>query len=94
MLNLLEKPALELVDRDLPINERLRKQRERHNLKANQIAAYLGMKAYRYRAYEARKDAHNFRMPSFSTLIKLAKLYNVSVEYFLGLEEEKPKNTK
>ena len=59
---------------------RLKDLREDHDLSQQQIADYLGMKQPQYSRYErGHRD-----IPS-DVLIKLARLYNVSTDYILGL---------
>ena len=59
---------------------RLKDLREDHDLSQQQVADYLCMKQPQYSRYErGHRD-----IPS-DVLIKLAKLYNTSTDYILGL---------
>ena len=63
---------------------RLRDLREDRDLKQKQIADYLHIKQNTYSQYE-----NGQRQLPIDVLIKLAKYYNVSTDYILGLSEEK-----
>ncbi len=63
---------------------RLRDLREDRDLKQKQIADYLHIKQNTYSQYE-----NGQRQLPIDILIKLAKYYNVSTDYILGLSEEK-----
>ncbi len=59
---------------------RLRDLREDHDLSQQQVADYLGMKQPQYSRYE-----RGLRDIPTDVLIRLAKLYNTSTDYILGL---------
>lgn len=59
---------------------RLKDLREDHDLSQNQIADFLGMKQPQYSRYE-----RGLRDVPTDVLICLAKYYNVSTDYILGL---------
>ncbi|MBR5366750.1 MAG: helix-turn-helix transcriptional regulator [Clostridia bacterium] len=61
---------------------RLRDLREDHDLTQAQVAEFLHMKQPQYYRYE-----HGFRDIPSDVLIRLAKLYNTSVDYILGLTD-------
>ncbi len=67
---------------------RVRDLREDHDLKQRELAAYLSCSQQVYSNYElGQRD-----IPS-DVLIKLSKLYHVSVDYILGLTNN-PKQNK
>ncbi len=59
---------------------RMRDLREDHDLTQNQLVALLGMHKTTYTNYEQGK-----REPPFALMIRLAELYNVSLDYIAGL---------
>lgn len=61
---------------------RLKELREENNYTQKQIADVLEVKQNTYSQYETEK-----REIPISTLIKLAKYYDVSVDYILGLTD-------
>ena len=63
---------------------RLRDLREDADLKHSDIAEYLHIKQNTYSQYE-----NGNRQLPIDALIKLAKFYNVSTDYILGLTNEK-----
>lgn len=63
--------------------KRIKELREDRELKQINIANYLKMKQPQYARYESGK-----REIPIDCLIKLSKLYNVSVDYILGLTDE------
>lgn len=62
---------------------RLKELREEHDYKQEFLAERVGVTQNAYSQYETGKR----RIP-IEALIKLAKLYNVSMDYLLGLTEE------
>lgn len=63
--------------------EILRKLRQQNGLTQKQVAEFLGLTPTGYQHYElCRRD------PSPDTLCKIADLYNCSVDYLLGRENE------
>ena len=62
--------------------QRLKELRTENNLTQTQIAAKLGIRQQSYTRYE-----NGTGEPSLDTLIAIAKLFNVSVDYLLGLTE-------
>ncbi|MBR5174149.1 MAG: helix-turn-helix transcriptional regulator [Clostridia bacterium] len=61
---------------------RLKELREENNLTQTQVAELLNVKQNTYSQYETEK-----RQLSIEVLIKLAKLYKVSTDYILELED-------
>ena len=61
---------------------KLKELREENNLTQTQVAEYLNVKQNTYSQYETGK-----RTLPIDMLIKLAKYYNVSTDYILGLED-------
>ena len=59
---------------------RIKDLREDHDLSQKQVAEYLDMKQPQYSRYE-----RGYRDIPTDILIKLAKLYNTSTDYILGL---------
>lgn len=62
---------------------RLRDLREDHDLTQDELIAKLGMNKTTYTNYEQGK-----REIPFALVIRLAKLYNVSIDYMAELAEE------
>lgn len=63
--------------------KRLRDMREDNDLKQSDIAKHLGIAQTVYSRYE-----RGFQTIPVEHLIKLAKYYNVSTDYLLGLKDE------
>lgn len=63
---------------------RIRNLREDADLKQTQIASYLGMSQTGYSKYETGEND----IPS-QVLIKLAKYYKTSIDYLVGLTDNK-----
>ena len=63
---------------------RLKDLREDLDLKQKEIAEYLHIKQNTYSQYE-----NGQRQVPIDVLIKLAKYYNVSTDYILGLSDDK-----
>lgn len=61
---------------------RLRDLREDHDLTQNQLVEILDMHKTTYTNYEQGK-----REPPFELIIRLAHLYNVSIDYIAGLKK-------
>ena len=61
---------------------RLKELREENNLTQTQVEELLNVKQNTYSQYETEK-----RQLSIEVLIKLAKLYKVSTDYILELED-------
>ena len=61
---------------------RLKELREENNLTQTQVAELLNVKQNTYSQYETEK-----RQLSIEVLIKLSKLYKVSTDYILELED-------
>lgn len=68
---------------------RLRNLREDHDLSQQQIAEYLGMKQPQYNRYE-----RGLRDIPTDVLIRLAKLYQTSTDYILGLTNNSKRSEK
>jgi transcriptional regulator with XRE-family HTH domain len=72
----------------MEFHERLRAIRDKHGLKQNEAAQKVGIKNNTLSSYESGD-----RQPDYNTLIKLADLYETSVEYLLrGTEPTKNEN--
>ena len=67
------------------MRSRLRDLRQDHDMNQTQVAAHLGMSQTGYSKYETGEND----IPT-EILIKLARLYNTSIDYLLG-ETDKPK---
>ena len=76
-----EKPRLN-------IGSKLRQLRESKGLEIIDVANVLGMKRERYNHYKV--DA---REPNLDTIVKLANLYGVSIDYLLGVTDVPSKST-
>ena len=61
---------------------KLKELREENNFTQSQIAEYLNIKQNTYSQYENEK-----RQLPIEVLIKLAKIYKVTTDYILGLED-------
>ncbi|MBQ2876759.1 MAG: helix-turn-helix transcriptional regulator [Clostridia bacterium] len=62
--------------------KRLKDLREDHDLKQAEVAAHLGISQQYYQCYESGKNELPLRHG-----IKLAKFYNVSLDYLVGLTD-------
>lgn len=67
------------------LNERLRRIRTEHKLTQQNIADVLGIDRTTYTVYET-----GVTTPSPATLVKLSQIYNVSVGYLIGVEDNHP----
>ncbi len=67
------------------VSEMLKKVRKEHNLNQQNIADMLGVDRSTYTFYETGKTC-----PSLPTMIKLAKIYNCTVGYLSGVEDNHP----
>ena len=59
--------------------QRIREMREDHDMTQSEVAAFLGMKQPQYFRYE-----QGYRDIPTDILIRLAELYQTSVDYLLG----------
>ncbi len=66
----------------MKVNETLRKLRESKHLQLADVADAIGMSRQGYNNYEVGS-----RTPSLDTIVKLAKFYNVSTDYILGVSD-------
>ena len=75
---------LSISQREISYNfyMKLKELREENNLKQEDIARFLNIKQNTYSQYENFK-----RQLPIDALIKLARFYNVSTDYILGLED-------
>ena len=74
----------------MEVREILRQERERRNLKQEEVANYLNIGRVAYTLYETGKN-----QPTCESICKLADLYNVSTDYLLGrTQEAKSKRTQ
>lgn len=71
------------------ISERLREIRKEHKLTQQNIADVLGVDRTTYTVYELGTTT-----PSPATLVKLSQIYNVTVGYLIGVEENRPELRK
>lgn len=69
------------------LSEKLKELRDNKNYKQNELIDYLGISQATLSNYETGR-----RMPSYETLIKIAKFYNVTTDYLLGHEINKNEN--
>ena len=69
----------------MPIVEPLKRFRGQFRKTQNDVAAKLGIKQASYAQYEQKTKPST---PSADTIIKLAKGYNISADYLLGLTDE------
>lgn len=67
----------------LAFYKRIKDLREDHDLTQTQVAEYLSMKQPQYSRYE-----RGLRDIPTDVLIALAKFYDTSVDYILGLKDE------
>jgi transcriptional regulator with XRE-family HTH domain len=63
--------------------ERLKQLREKTGDNSRTVAKALGLSTSTYLYYEQEKT-----QPNLDTLVKIAKYFNVSVDYLLGIEDE------
>lgn len=66
--------------------KRIRDLREDNDLNQQQVAEYLGITQQQYQLYESGKREIKLKL-----IIELAKLYNVSIDYIVGLTNSKRK---
>lgn len=66
----------------LVFQQRIREQRKAYNLTQRQIADILGMTHSAYLRYE-----NGTAEPTLETLVKLAEIYDVSVDFLVGRKE-------
>ncbi len=64
--------------------ERLKQLREKTGDNSRTVAKVLGLSTSTYLYYEQEKT-----QPNLDTLVKIAKYFNVSVDYLLGIKDEK-----
>lgn len=80
-----------MIDRTkvlMQLGERIRMLREEHRYQQKEIAEKLGVSPQAFSNYENGK-----REPDLLTILRLAKLFNVSVDYLLGLTPLKNKES-
>ena len=65
------------------LGHKLKTLRLQHNLTQSQLASKLGLTKSVVSAYET-----GLRLPSYDVLIHLAKIFNVSTDYLLGVENK------
>ena len=66
--------------------DRLREQRKRMDMTQEQVAKSLNIVRSTYAYYETGKTC-----PDFSTVVRLAHLFNVTTDYLLGADSPDPK---
>ena len=64
------------------ISNKLKELRNKYKFTQKEVARKLGIKYQSYQAYELGKT-----VPNFDNLIKLADLYDVSLDYLVGRKE-------
>ncbi|WP_078096974.1 helix-turn-helix domain-containing protein [Agathobaculum desmolans] len=67
------------------LSERLRNLRIEKGLSQKQVATLIGVNPSTISTYESTA-----RLPSYPSLIRLAKVYGVSIDYLLGTEGSRP----
>lgn len=65
-------------------SQRLKELRKEKRLKQHEVAKFLNMSLTGYNQYET-----NGHEPSIQTIIKLAELFNVSIDYLLGYSDNR-----
>ena len=78
---------------DLPLNERLKKARNRKGLSSAGVVRALKKKGVSIghstlQGYEANENSLNHRYPSLPVLIELASFYEVSFDYLFGISDK------
>lgn len=69
------------------LHERLKELRKQQNLTQKNVADHLGIKLRTYQYYEgADNKAHR---PDLETLVVLADLFRVSVDYLIGRSDQR-----
>lgn len=66
------------------IKDKLKEIRENHHMNKKEFANYIGMKYTTYNGYET-----GAREPDSDFLIRISKKFDVSIDYILGLVEDK-----
>lgn len=85
----IEKKMKENVEKkDVILYERLKELRKEHSLEIDVVARFLGVSEHTYAGYEAKPNATMHRSPSLDKLVNLARFYNVSLDYLLGLDNK------
>lgn len=64
------------------LSDRLKQLREESGYNQEYVAEYLGVKQQTYSRYE-----NSLSEPDIDSIIKVGKLYNVSIDYLLGLTD-------
>ena len=72
-----------------PFAERLRSIRKEYRMTQKELAEALNMDRTTYTYYESGKTS-----PSTANICNLAKIYNVTVGYLLGVEENHPERMR
>ena len=63
----------------MDFSKKIKELRERYNYTQSYVAQQLGIKQSSYNKYE-----HGIARPEYEKLVKLAQLYDVSVDYLLN----------
>lgn len=87
MLNKTNKLKKGSEDVNVIYNVRIKELRKKHEFTAAQVSQYLGIPRPTYSCYEAPDDSPSKREAPIEVLIKIAKLYDVSVDYLLGVTD-------
>ena len=69
------------------LSERLKQLRKEHRLTQQNVADHLGVKLRTYQYYESENDRPH--RPDLETLVVLADLYRVSVDYLIGRTDDR-----
>lgn len=68
----------------LDMGERLKKLRRENNLTQKQVGQRIGVAISAVSSYES-----GVRYPTYESLVKLSRLYNVTTDYLIGLSDRK-----
>lgn len=71
------------------LGRKLKELRNERHYTQKEVAARLGVTASVISAYE-----NDIRLPSYSSLVKLAVLYDVSCDYLLGITENRSRENR
>lgn len=69
------------------LQERLRRARRAAHMTGAEVAAKIGVSDAAYSYFE-----HGLKNPSLTTMIRIAKLLNVSIDYLVGLDNTDEQN--
>lgn len=72
----------------MELGKRLKRLRKVHRLKGKEVAQAIGVSDSTYRNYEL-----GHREPSLDILVLIAKFYDVTADYLLGLDDTAPESS-